>query len=192
MFEGANKKTEIIFPKYRSSFTNEKGDTFVVFSMENYKDTDKDLKSFIAVLNDEPVRKYITNDAMSKYGYTNLEFLAKDILSNSASRWSENAERRFLVRDFQSNAVGMIGVTLKNRAEGELWYYKTSSVPSFMFEALVVVLDFLKQEGVKDLFAIYESGNTRSTQILSKLGFKESKSGEMRIILTNLSSNIVH
>jgi RimJ/RimL family protein N-acetyltransferase len=169
--------------KYNSKFSNDKGDDFIIFSMEDYKETDEDVKSFSKVLSDEQVRKYITDDAMIKYNHKTVESLTDDILKNSALRWKENKEYRFLVRDLKDNAVGMIGVTLKDLTSGELWYYKTSEVPSFMYEALFLALTFLKQEGVKNLLATFEPDNIRSIKILTKLGFKNSKIGEMFINL---------
>lgn len=169
--------------KYNSKFENSNGDAFVVFSMEEYKETDGDIKSFSKVLSDEQVRKYITDEAMVTYNHQTVESLTEDILRNSALRWKENKERRFLIKDSEGSPVGMIGVTLHDLTNGELWYYKTSEVASCMYEALVLVLAFLKQEGINSLVATFELDNVRSIKILTKLGFKNSKVGEMVINL---------
>lgn len=160
--------------KYIRRFKNSEGDEYTISSMEDYVVTDGDVEVFTNVLSDKPVRKYITDDALTKYGHATVRSLAKDILPNSALRWKEHAERRFLVRDALGRAVGMIGVTLKNLEEGELWYYKASFSPPFMYEALVVAMDFLKKEGLKNLFATFQTDNVRSYQILFQLGFEGS------------------
>lgn len=170
--------------KYHAQFENERGDNFTVSSMEDYVDTPSDIADFSKVLDDEPVRKYIADDAKSRYEHLTTESLTKDILSNSALRWRQEAELRFLVRDSRDIAVGMIGVTLNGKTGGELWYYKISTAPAFMYEALSLVLGFLRSEGVEKLIATFELDNHRSERILSKLGFKNSsKPGEMTIDL---------
>lgn len=169
--------------KYYSSFKNHKEEEFTISSMEDYIQNPTDIESFSKVLSDEPVRKYITNDAMKRWNHPTVESLAKEILSTSGLRWREGKELRFLVRDSSGSAIGMIGVTLKNLTSGELWYYKTSQAPPYMYKALALALDFLKQEGATNLFATFEQSNIRSIQILTNLGFKDSKPGEMVIAL---------
>ena len=162
--------------KYSSRFQNGKSETFSVSSMEEYVSTPGDIDAFSKVLSDGPVYKYITDDAMNKYGHPHVRSLAIDILDHSALRWAENKEKRFLLRAAKGDPVGMIGVTLKGLDEGELWYYTTSHVGACVYEALLRVFDFLGQEGVKSLFARVDEGNMRSAQILSKLGFEQEKS----------------
>lgn len=169
--------------RHHLRFQNFGGKKFDVFSMENYVVSRKDIEDFTEVLKDEPVRRYITDDAMKRFGHETPESLARDILENSALRWEQDAERRFLVRDQQGHAVGMIGVTLKDKTQGELWYYKVSSVPPFMYEALQIVLGFLKQEGICNLSATFEGSNEYSRQILAKIGFQESQPGEVQYSL---------
>ena len=65
----------------------------------------------------------------------------------------------------------MVGVNLVADDEGELWYYKAIAFPSFMIEALKVVLPFVKQEGIRSLFANLEPTNKASQRLLSNLGF---------------------
>lgn len=174
----------VYFMKYHSQFTNSQGDEFTVSSMEDYATTPLDIADFSKVLNDEPVRKYITDEAMAKWGHATTEELSKDILSHSKERWQDGAELRFLVRDAERRAVGMVGATMKGKMKGELWYYKISTVPPFMHDALVLVLPFFKCEGVRGLTATFDLGNHRSEKILSKLGFqRSSKPGEMVINL---------
>ncbi len=171
--------------KYNFQFKNKHGNEFSVRSMEDYVVSEDDIREFTKVLDDEPVRKYITDEAKTKWGHPTTESLTKDILTNSALRWQQGAELRFLVRDAKGVACGMIGVTLKDKNEGELWYYKTSLAPSFMHEALVIVLSCFRAEGVNNLFATFDLDNIRSERILSNLGFSNtSKQGEMSIILS--------
>ncbi len=169
--------------KYFTNFKNKHGDEFSVSSMENYEISENDLIYFSQVLRDEPVRKYITDEAMSTWGHVKVESLASDILANSALRWQEEKELRFLLRNHDSNPIGMIGVTLKqDRKSGELWYYKISSVRSCMFEALHIVLPFIKNERVEKLIASFELDNNKSIDALQKLGFTNSlKLGEMNM-----------
>ena len=95
--------------------------------MEEYAATENDIEKFSKVLADEPVRKYITDDAMVRWHHATVDSLAKGILENSALRWTEDKEKRFLVRDDASSPVGMIGITRDDadKTKGELWYYKT-------------------------------------------------------------------
>ena len=50
-----------------------------------------------------------------------------------------------------------------------------------MFEGLQIALDFLKKEGMTELFADFELDNMRSIEILQKLGFTDSKPGQMKV-----------
>jgi RimJ/RimL family protein N-acetyltransferase len=171
--------------KYSTTFKNKHGDEFSVSSMDDYEMSEKDLSDFTHVLSDDPVRNYITDEAMNRWGHATPESLAEDILSHSRVRWEESKELRFLMRDKEGVAIGMIGVTLKEgRKSGELWYYKTSKAPSCMYEALKHVLPFLRSEGLMELSAEFELDNQKSIHILQKLGFKDSqKEGEMHICL---------
>lgn len=164
--------------KYFSSFQNKNGKDFSISSMEDYSASEADIIFFEKVLSDLPVRKYITDEAMITYGFRSIRSLTEDILKNSALRWAENKEKRFLVRDQNNSPVGMIGVTLRNLFSAELWYYKASSVESFMFQALNIVLEFLKQEGVQELVADVDPDNIRSVRILSSIGFHKDKQNE--------------
>lgn len=166
------KKKDISSMKYMAEFRNKQDEEFTIFSMEDYDATPTDIEAFACVLGDKPVCQYITDEAVEKYNHPNIESLTIDILRNSALRWTEDKEKRFLVRDYAGRPVGMIGVTLKDLRTGELWYYKTSAVGAFMYEALVLAIGFLKQEGIKNLSASIEPDNLRSKKILSKLGFK--------------------
>ena len=65
--------------KYFSSFQNKKGKDFSISSMEDYFASDADIELFVRVLNDMPVRKYITNEAMKKYGFSSVKALTEDI-----------------------------------------------------------------------------------------------------------------
>lgn len=163
--------------KYCGNFKNKEGSDYSVMSMDGYQISKEDIEYFSFVLSDLPVRRYITDDALSKYGHESVLSLTQDILGNSAIRWTENKERRFLVRDNKNNPIGMIGVTLSNLNEGELWYYKTSAVGSLMSEALDLVLRFLKQEGITDLQASTNQDNLRSAQILAQAGFSIDENG---------------
>ncbi len=165
--------------KYNAQFKNKEGVEFSVSSMDDYVDTPIDIADFTKVLNDASVRTYITDEAMAKYGHSTTESLSTDILLHSALRWQQESELRFLMRDSRGTAVGIAGITLKGKTEGELWYYKVSTTQPFMFEALSLVLNFVKTEGVKKLVAHFELDNLRSLHILEKLGFETSKPGEM-------------
>lgn len=85
--------------------------------MENYQATEEDRASFTQVLKDTRVKAYITDDAMRQWGHSDEESLADDILTHSAERWKEGEELRFLLRDSQNSAIGMIGVTLSRGDE---------------------------------------------------------------------------
>lgn len=50
------------------------------------------------MLNDEVVRKYITDEVMEKCNFSRLLELAKDILEMSLKKWLNREELRFLVK----------------------------------------------------------------------------------------------
>ncbi len=164
--------------KYFSSFQNKNVKNFAISSMDDYSTSEADIIFFEKILSDLPVRKYITDEAMITYGFRSIRSLTEDILKNSALRWAENKEKRFLIRDQDHRPVGMIGVTLKDLTSGELWYYKTSSVESFVYESLNKIFEFLKQDGILELVASVESDNIRSIGILSAIGFHKDKQNE--------------
>ena len=85
--------------KYSTTFKNKHGDEFSVSSMDDYEMSEKDLSDFTHVLSDDPVRNYITDEAMNRWGHATPESLAEDILSHSRVRWEESKELRFLMRD---------------------------------------------------------------------------------------------
>ncbi len=146
--------------KYFTAFKNKYNDEFFVSSMEGYEMSEKDLVDFTQVLSGDPVRNYITDEAMTKWEHSTTDSLAQDILFHSKMRWEDSKELRFLLRNENGNAIGMVGVTLKEgRKVGELWYYKTSKEPSCMYEALEHVLPFLKSEGLTELYAEFELDN---------------------------------
>jgi RimJ/RimL family protein N-acetyltransferase len=165
--------------KYQSSFKNKQGDVFYLASMEDYTPSNSDIAAFTQVLGDQHVRQYITDEAVTKYNHPNIESLTQDILGHSALRWHENKEKRFLLRDNKNDPTGMIGVTLDGTQKGELWYYKTSSVAPFMQEAIIIALQFLKQENIKELTAYTELDNARSAQILAALDFSKEKTTDL-------------
>lgn len=168
--------------KYFSKIQNKYGDIFSVESVDDYKVSQIDIDTFTKVLSDEAVRKYITDQVMEKYKFSSIKDLAKDVLEMCPKRWADREELRFLIKNSSSEIVGMIGIDIIENEKGELWYFKTSKSPSFMFEATQKILQFLKKENIKYLLATVKPDNFRSKSILEKLGFKETgRENEMEL-----------
>jgi RimJ/RimL family protein N-acetyltransferase len=169
--------------KYHISIQNKHKDTFTIFSLDSFECTEKDIEDFTKVLEDTAVRKYITDQVMEKYGFKSIKDLATDILEKSAEKWENREELRFIIKKSSHEIVGIIGIDLDKKGKNELWYFKISTCPPFMLQALVEVLKFLRQEKLMDLIATYKTDNTRSIEILKKLGFKEtSNENEMEYL----------
>jgi RimJ/RimL family protein N-acetyltransferase len=169
--------------KYNIKFKNKSEAEFTITSMDDYTPNSKDILNFTAVMNDEPVRKYITDEAMVKYNIESVDELAEGILENSFEKWNLRKELRFLVRDDSEAIVGMIGIDLKTDTTGELWFYKISSAPSFMYQALIQVLKFLKEEGILEVTATFETDKASSIKLLKELGFKSYTAAEEMFLI---------
>lgn len=176
------KQVKSLEVKYLADFLTGDKKNYSVISMENYAPTEEDIFNFSQILDDKRVYEYITRESIKKWGHQNSDTLARDILENSSLRWREREEIRFLLRDENKKAIGMIGVTIGNKkSSAELWYYKTSSSSPCMYEALQLVFSFLKQEDIQHLSASYELSNVRSKEILLQLGFLETRPGYMEL-----------
>ena len=171
--------------KYNAQVKNKYAEVFAVESMDDYSPNKKDVLDFTEVLSDSAVRKYITDEALSKYKINSVNNLASGILENSAEKWKLREELRFLIRySKEKTIVGMIGIDLKTQISGEMWFYKISSTTSFMYEAINEILSFLKNEDIEEVTTTFEEANTRSIDLLKRLGFANSSNvNEMVIFL---------
>jgi RimJ/RimL family protein N-acetyltransferase len=158
--------------KYHAKILNKYNEMFSVESVEEYTTSEKDIEDFTLVLQDEAVRKYITDEFMAKYNFQSVDKLAKDILDLCPKRLAEREELRFIIRNSSNQIVGMIGIDILEKGKGELWYFKISTSKSFMYEIAEKVLEFLKKEQIQYLITSVKPDNFRSRNILEKLGFK--------------------
>ncbi len=170
--------------KYKVSIKNKYNDSFSIESVDDYVLNEKDINDMTALLADEPVRKYITDGVMKKYGIATVADLAIDILTKCPKLWAEREELRFFIRNAHNQIVGMVGIDVEKNDTGELWYFKISSSPSFMLEAATEVLKMLKQESIKSLVTNVKPDNDRSKEILKRIGFNETGNvEEMQMVL---------
>ena len=80
-----------------------------------------------------------------------------------------------MIRNKVGNPIGMIGITLENNSSGEIWYYKTSKEPAFMYDALVKAIDYFSSIGIEKIISAVEEDNLHSLKMLELLSFKKER-----------------
>jgi RimJ/RimL family protein N-acetyltransferase len=85
--------------------------------------------------------------------------------------WRDRSSFVFLIRDSSNRIVGAMDIKSTDRDASEIGYWASRRSPGYMTNALTVLLSLARDAGYRSLNASTLLDNTRSQQLLGRVGF---------------------
>ena len=139
-----------------------------------YAVSDDDIKQLIKICNEG-----VLYDALFKYRLRGGEYTQENALSFLnwfKEGWRKSSYFAFVIRDTEGILCGSCEIKTDNKEEAEIGYWVMDNCSGVMSNAVRHMISFAFELGYKKLTARVKEGNSRSTLLLSGLGFVLEKS----------------
>jgi RimJ/RimL family protein N-acetyltransferase len=136
---------------------------------DSYQITEKHIEEIVSACNEELIYRFLFRSGLQGKKYSEND--AVEFVQWAKRGWRDGVHFVFLILDAADKIIGCIDISSDDIEQAPIGYWKTAGVKRIMPVVVKCLLDIAAAAGYKNLYAMVEPVNTRSSNLLKKSGF---------------------
>ena len=149
---------------------------------DSYKLTKNHIEIITSACNEELIYRFLFRSGLQGRKYTARD--ANEFIKWARKGWRDGTHFVFLILDADADPIGCIDISSNETEHAPIGYWITSRVKGIMGNVINCLTGIAREAGYRNLYAVVEPVNVRSSNLLKRTGFSllGIRSMEMRFM----------